>query len=707
MENVKPLSMKYFRTTALILITFALFVPDMASGKAPVFKPPQPSMTAESVDISARTLEYDKAQNLYKAIGDVDLQEGTRRLTADEVMYNLDTADVFAAGNVMFQDGEDVIRCEKLQVNLATKTGTIEKGTIYIKQGNFTIIGEQIDKVGDQQYKIKQGQLTTCDMPKPDWKFSARDIDITIEGYAKTKDTRFHILDQTVLYFPYGIFPVLAQRQSGFLMPEFRFSSKDGIKIKDAYYWVIDKDKDATIGLEYIERRGFKPDVDFRYALKEDIKGKWDFSIIDDKEYNHWRYQIKGKHEQTFFKDLSLKTNIDYVSDYQYLVDFGQSVQEKSEPLLKSTVYVEKPFNNSLLTVEGAYSRNLITNQNDTTFQYYPHMTFFTNYFPVFGKKMYADISTDFVNVYRERGDTYSRLSIEPRLRFPVSWKGLNFLLSGSLSEKIYYVNQAVTDDAETNNIETVKIEGTANVQFMRNYNVDFLNIGVVQSLVRPQVNYTFISNNSYKDIPLIDPYDRLGKVNTITYSLGHYLNTFTPQTGGKELSLLELSQTYGLSGRLPLSDVYKGSGDRFSDITARLSLFLQKNVSYYSESAFNVHGQGLTTTRNVLRFIVPELYYTSITQSYTKDLANQVYLDLGGKYSYVTGRYRIIYSFKDRDWIDTEYQLVYQPKCWAVILTLKQSKRPNDTSFSIGFDLTGLTGRMSDIDRAFGSLGK
>jgi LPS-assembly protein len=682
-------------------------MPCLAYGKGPLLNPPTPSVTTDPVDITARTLEYDKVNNLYKAIGEADLREGARRLTADEVIYTIETADVTATGNVIFQDGEDIIRCERLQINLTTKTGTIEKGTIYIKQGNFTVIGEQIDKLGEQQYKIKQGQLTTCDMPQPDWKFTARDIDITVEGYAKTKETRFQILDKTVFYLPYGAFPVLVQRQSGFLMPEFSLSSSDGIKIKDAYFWAIDKDKDATVGLEYIEKRGFKPEVEFRYALKEDLKGNWDFAIIDDKEYNHWRYEIKGKHEQTFFKDLRLKTNIDYVSDFKYLEDFGESITEQSENLLKSTAYVEKPFNNSLLTVEGAYFKNLVVKENDTTFKYYPHATFFTNYFPVFRRFLYADISTDLINFYREKGPTYSRLSIEPKVQLPLSWNGLNFLLSGSLNEKIYYVNESVTNDTDTRNVGTLKVEGAANVQFMRNYKVDSLNIGMVQSIIRPQVSYTFISDSSYKDIPLIDPYDRIGNVNTLTYSLNHYLNTFTPQTGGKELSLFEIFQTYGLDGNLPVSDAYKGSGDRFSDIAGRLTLFLRKNISYSNTTTLNVHGEGMSSTTNTLRFIAPELYYVNIAQTYTKDLANQVYLDLGGKYGYVTGRYRIIYSFKNRDWIDTQYQLVYQPKCWAVILTLKQTKRPNDTSLNIGFDLTGLTGRMTDIDRAFGIFDK
>ena len=140
--------MIFFRTIVLILLVSWLLMPDFASGETPTFKLPKPSTTTDSVDITAKTLEYDKAQNLYKAIGDVDLREGTKRLTADEVIYSIETADVTATGNVIFQDGEDVIRCERLQVNLTTKTGTIENGTIYIKQGNFTIIGEQIDKVG-------------------------------------------------------------------------------------------------------------------------------------------------------------------------------------------------------------------------------------------------------------------------------------------------------------------------------------------------------------------------------------------------------------------------------------------------------------------------------------------------------------------------------------------------------------------------------
>ncbi|HOH26671.1 MAG TPA: LPS assembly protein LptD [Syntrophorhabdus sp.] len=695
--------MIFSKKALIFLIIVWLFMPVFASGKNSAISLPKFTITTEPVEISANSLEYDKINNVYKAKGAVDLQEGTRRLMADEVVYNMDSGDIAASGNIVFQDGEDIIKCERLSLNLETKTGTIEKGTIYIKQNNFTVTGEQIEKVGDQQYKIKKGQFTTCDMPQPDWKFSARDVDITVEGYAKTKGTRFHILDQPVLYLPYGLFPVLTKRQSGFLMPDLTVSSRDGIKIKNSYFWAIDRDKDATIGLEYIEKRGFKPELEYRYDLKEGLKGAWNFAIIDDTKYDHWRYEIKGKHEQTLFKDLRLKTNIDYVSDYAYLMDYRQGLDERSENHLKSTAYLEKPFSHSLLTVEGAYFRDLSRKDNDNTFKFYPHATFFTDYLPLIRRVLYADISAEASNFYREEGNTYSRISIEPRLRLPFSWNGVNFLLSGTLFEKFYYIDESKPKDTSTKNLGTARFDGSTNVQFMRNYNVDLWNIGTVQSVIRPQVQYTFISNNSYREIPLIDPFDRIGKTNTITYSLSHYLNTFTPQVGGKEISLLEVFQTYGMSGNLPLSDAYRGYGNRFSDITGRLTLFMKKNISFTNEAALNVHGEGITATRNVLRYIYPEVYYMNISHNYTQSLANQMDLDIGGKYKFLTGRYRIIYSFKNKEWIDTQYQLIYQPQCWAVILTLKQTKRPNDTSINIGFDLTGLTGKIDDINKTFG----
>lgn len=678
--------MKFFKIAiAVFLITTPLFL----FGKELDFK----SSLTNPVDISAYFLEQDREQNVYIAKGSVELKEGTRTLNADYVTYNTETQDILAEGNVILREGEDIVECEKLKLNLATKMGTIDKGKIFIKQGNFNISGTEINKVGEARYTIRNGAMTTCEGERPAWKFLAKDVELTVEGYAKTKGAKFQILNQTVFYVPWGIFPVKAERQSGFLMPGLTLSSRDGMLIKNSYFLEISKDKDATFYLDYIENRGFKPGAEFRYALKEDLQGEWYSSIMKDKDYDNTRYQIKGRHEQVIGKNMVFKMNINHVSDIDYLEDFGNNVQERSENMLKSTAYIEQPLKKSILTYEMSYIKNLTQKNNDGIFKYLPFISFFTEYMPLMNNKLYTNIRTDYTNFYREKGDQYSRLNFEPSLRLPFSTNGINFLINGTLYETAYLINSAQKNSKDTKLHQTAKIEADINSQFLRNYSTQLFNLGTMQSLIKPQLRYTFIPNTSFTDIPNIDPSDRQYQTNTMTYSLNHYLNAFTPQ-GSKEISLFEIEQTYGISGRLEPSTLYEGYGGRFSDIKARLTLYPKDYLAYSNESIFNTSGQGLSIMRNALNYKIPDVYYMIVTHNYTNKSINELYYDLGGKYNYFEGKYQMRYSFYDGAWIDTLYQLTYHPKCWAVTLTLTQTKRPRDTAVRVSFDLTGITTR-------------
>lgn len=679
-------------------------------------KPPDIRSAASGpVDITASSVEYNKAANTYTAKGMVEVKEGNRILTADYVFYDDNTKDVLAEGNVVFREEEDTVECQKLSLNLVTKRGTIEKGKILISKGNFHITGHEMEKVGENRYKIKDGGITTCEGDRPDWRFTARDVDITTEGYAKAKSTRFQILNQTVFYFPYGIFPVKTERQSGLLLPQIAASSRDGPIIQESYFWVISKDKDATFYLDYIGNRGIKPGMEFRYAFSENTKGTWYGSIIDDNDYGHTRYQIKGKHEQTFFNDMNFKVNANYVSDIDYLQDFSGNVQdlpttyqERSENLLKSTAFVEKPFKKSLFTAEASYFKNMLNRDNDTIFQSYPIMSFFTEYIPLFKGRLFTDMVIDLGNFYREKGDKVSRFDFQPALRLPYSVRGVNMLFSGALIESAYLVNGSDTQGSDNETRQTFKIEGEANMQFVRNYDTTLFDIGEMQSLMKPRIRYSFMPNSSFRDLPFVDPSDRLYHGNTVTYALNHYLNALSGGDGTRELSLLEVEQTYSLSGDLnpsyeyPYSlpgDLnpaynYRGPGGKFSDIYARLTLYPKKDVIYKNETIINTHGNGLTGMKNELRYIRPNYYHANVTHSYTQDLNHETYLDIGGQYWYLEGKYQIRYSFRDSDWVDVLYQLTYRPACWGVSLSMGQSKRPRDTRLHLAFELAGISGK-------------
>lgn len=669
---------------AMPLVVFAARAPVKLSATGPV-------------DIAADSVEFNRKESTFIAKGKVELKEGTKALSADYVEYNEESGDVRAEGNVLFQDGEDVIRAERMTFNLITKEGTIEKGNIFLKKQNFYILGDEIQKTGESTYVITRGAFTTCGWDRPAWKFTAHNVDVTMEGYATTKNAFFQILNQPVFYLPWGMFPVKRERQSGLLLPEIVFSSSDGVKLAESFFWAISREQDATISLQWIERRGFKPELEYRYAFTEDLKGTWQGAIIDDMKYNHTRYRIEGEHQQQAWKGLSLKSKIDYVSDYKYLEDFGTSALERSENSVRSILFAEQSLKKSLLTAETTYFKNLLQKDNDATLQYLPFISFFTEYMSLFKETLYGDITSNFVNFERKEGDTYARMNLEPTLRLPYQLKGFNFLASGSYIGKLYAINQEGSGQDETKSFNTFKIAGDGNVPLARMYHTDLFSMGTMQSVIKPRLQYTYIPSTNVRDLPAIDASDLVVETNTITYSFNHYLNALSKQ-GAREVSLLEVEQTYSLSGNLPASNLYSGSGHRFSDVHARFTLVPTTTFSFANESYIDVHGDGFKTTRNTISYVQPSLFNTSLSHTYTKDLTNEVYWQLAAKYRDFEGKMHIRYSVKDSDWIDTLYSITYQPKCWSFTVTLTQSRRPNDTSIKFNFGLPGFTSKSGGI---------
>ncbi len=670
------------------------------------------------VNITADMIEYDSAANTYTARGNVHIKETTRTVDADYVFLDDNTKDVTAVGNVVYEDMGDRIEAERMQLNLETKKGNLEKARVFIKTGNVYINGEEIEKTGESQYKIKQGRFTTCGWDRPDWTFTSDEVDITVQGYAKTRSTRFHILGIPVFYVPWGIFPVKTERASGFLIPEMGLSSADGASFKLSYFWAISKDTDATFSADYMSKRGVMLGAQYRYAIREDFKGELEGNIINDNDYGDVRYQFKAKHDQVFFKDVRFKANIWEVSDNDYLEDFGESVTERSESQLKSTVYLEKPLHKSLLTGGVSKFRNLLMEDDSTIFQYYPEITYFTEYIPIPHTNMYLDLNSSLTNFYRDKGATFTRVTVDPSLRLPLPYKGLNTLLSATLYESGYLVNRGETHNGNSNYRQTLRLDGDTNMQFMKNYFTGWSSLQSMQSVIKPAVRYTYIPSTGYNDVPQIDAYDRMDQTNVLTYSLNHYLYE-ADETGGKrEMSLFEVSQTYGISGNLESSDLYKGSGSRFSDIDVRFTFTPVSVLSFSHESVWNVSGEGAKALRHGLSYNLPNVYSLSVSHSYSNGYginpytgeyveqytdpvtgavipfgtSNQIFLATMGTYSVFSGGYEIRYEFTTKEWIDTAYWIRYKPGCWSTTLSLSQTQRPRDTSFKISFDLTGIT---------------
>ncbi len=646
----------------------------------------------EELEIQAFRVDYETRKGIVTLEGDAELVIGKRLFKASKIIYNEKTKELFAEGNVFFKDGEDSITCEKLYFHMEKRTGSIENGHIYIKKGNYHIDGDLIEKTGESTYCIRKGSLTTCRPDRPDWRFRAKNAHIVVGGYAKLTKATFEVAGKPLFYLPWGLFPVKTERETGLLMPDIKVSGRDGFVFSPSLFWAIDKDKDATFYLQYIEKRGIKPGIEFRYAMREDKRGEWFSSILDDRKFMNTRYEIKGEHLQVLPMKFELKAKVRHTSDVDYLMDFAEKSEEKSESLLKSDLYVERPFRRSHMTGEVSYFRDLRTKDNDYTFKYLPFLSFFSEKIPILGGMFLFNVNSEFINFYREKGSRYARFSFEPSISKIHSFSGLNLTLSGNYYGKIYLIEREMEKERNSAKVDTFKIESSLNANFLRSYNPARIIEGELESLIRPNIRWVYIPRRSFKDIPYIDPSDRFYETNILTYSFSHYLNL--RGESAREISEFGIEQSYGLQRKLKPSILYEGYGKRFSDLKGRLRFYGIENLGFTNESVVNIYGEGLRKTINELSYKFKEDGGFHISHTYTKETAHELSLEMKGKFHDFFGRFGLRYSFLNREWIDTSYEITYSPLCWSLTLRLSQTKRPKDTSLRLNFDLKGITER-------------
>src|SRR4030042_3690310 len=137
------------------------------------------------IQMEADTLTYDQKGGLISLEGAVKITHKNTTVLADKVLFYEQSKDVVAEGNVILTEGEDVLRCVRLEFNIETKKGTEFQGRLFLKKKNFHITGSKAEKLGEDKYRIYDATLTSCDATVPYWKFTAKQLDVDTEAYAQ------------------------------------------------------------------------------------------------------------------------------------------------------------------------------------------------------------------------------------------------------------------------------------------------------------------------------------------------------------------------------------------------------------------------------------------------------------------------------------------------------------------------------------------
>jgi len=562
----------------------------------------------QAISISADHMVQEGDTDIVQASGNVVIRFEDRVLHADHVKMNNKTGIGEAKGHVLLthEDGT-LIKAERSLFNMKSKRGKAFgvigkfKGVDEKKRPlNYYFKGKEIKRLSPVHYKLKDSYLTTCSGKIPDWSFEAKNLDVIKEDRALFSRGVFRVKDVPILYLPIGYIPINNDRKSGFLIPEFGSSNTDGFSFKPIYYWVINDHSDATIGIEYLQKRGVRPDIEYRYIPSKNTKGNFKAVILDDRSTGGLFYKVDWKHSQVFKYNTRFKGQLDLESEDNFSKTFEDNTTLRTRRNTDSFASLEKSWSNSTLDVLVRF-RDSTEDARDDTFGQLPQITYQHQRQPI-GKSSFLfnqetsytsfllDLNPDPVvddQFQVHRFDFHPQISrpipIAPWLAFTptVGWRETiysNGLKSSTSNKRTEYFSRELSD-----------INGTLEGPKINKIYFGGKNNTKIKHVIEPRVSYDFIPDIDEGDrdkIRIIDGIDSIRPTSIINYSLTQRL---LKKVGGqnanaqtREILRFEVSQSFDFNkDTQPISSLNNGrpfSDVRF-DLDSRLFDALMVNV--------------------------------------------------------------------------------------------------------------------------------
>ena len=664
--------------------------------KAPPI-PPSPAVDpAEQITLVADYLAYSSEDDSYEARGDVVLRRGEVELKAEEVFWQATTQDVSAQGPVQLSDAGTEFSGDRMQYNMATEQGQVHDGRVFVHDGNFHLVGEQIEKHGLINYFVKNGSFTTCDGDVPDWKFSASEVDVTLGGYARAKDVWFHIKDVPVLYTPYFEFPVQTDRESGLLTPRFGYSNNRGTRASMAWYQVIDRHLDATFYLDYLSDIGLSKGLEYRYALAKKNEGKAIYYHVSglkgtpDLNYQKWdhRGELPG--------DWRLTIDAEYTNKKLFFEEFGEVAEDYNRDKTVSTLILQRNWQKLNLVGYARYIKDL-ENNNDATLQRLPELGLNLTRHRIGETPFYAGLESYVTRFQRDKGEDGERLYLKPSLSAvfkPGSW--LEVVPQVTLHERLYN-----TDSGDDEKFVPELSLGLA-TRLVKNFDVNRWGIERIQHSFEPKAVYTYVPDKDQDDLPQFDLHDRIERQNDIAYALVNRLTASSMAADGSmsyhELFNLRVSQSYDIDEarnnrtgeNRPLSDVRVELG---LQPTRYLSLDAESRIPVYGDAGFRTLRVGTSVNDGKGNAVAIDYSYKDVDlESVATDYLEYQLATSVMKPVYASFEER--YDFRKNRGLEKVLGLEYRSKCWSILMTYRNRYREDgrdDNELMMTFVLAGL----------------
>ncbi len=609
-----------------------------------------------AVRIEANELERRERDKVAIARGDVRILMENRILHADEVEVDEVQEIIRARGRVQLIDGASRLDGDRLEYRYRTNTGVMYQAKGAIPPATV-FQGVEVHKEGDRRYRLVDGTFTTCRICQPepggvDWEIHAKEAFLEEDEYLEAKSATFWIRGLPALYTPYILYPV-GPRRTGFLIPSVGAGGESGFTFKQPFFWAIDESQDLTLTAGYRSERGPEARAGYRYVWGPAASGFVDGQIMKDRDSerrDEVRATITARHDQQFNPELSLKSDINYVSDRVFRRAFPDSPSEtRTASFTDSRVFLTQMWQQYGLQLLLEDSRTLNPDTNDSRVSRVPEVNFFASPQRLFGLPLLMEGQLSGTYLQRKETPDSGRVDLFPKLLLP--WRMMNWAtMTPSIGFRETAYSKRPGSGGGGTSRELFEARNELTTRFFRNFDVAGARVDRLVHLLEPRLSYWYITAGNQRRNPQFDHVDYISPQNRMTYSLTNRLLTKLKEADGAtrthEILSLSLSQSVNLNPQTrTFSDLFLnaltperidqavrestavslGNGftrvkeRRFSNLVADLRASPLQHLAFYGVTAINTERDRVDGIEAGVRVTYPDYGRVELAHSFIR----------------------------------------------------------------------------------------
>ncbi|MFC1821204.1 LPS-assembly protein LptD [Thermodesulfobacteriota bacterium] len=679
--------------------------------------------------ITANKMSAQKGEGLFVAQGDVVIARNGQTLSSKMAVYNEKTGIVEVTGDVRLQTNGDFLTGDRGIFDLKNHNGQITKGHLFLRENNFHIYGDVMEKTGPNTYSVKSCRLTTCDGEKPAWSISASDIEVTVEGYGKVKHATFRIRDFPVFYLPYAVFPAKTKRQTGLLLPKVGYSNINGFLLEVPFFWAISEQIDATFYQRYMDKRGYMQGLEFRYLQEDSSHGIFLGDVLSDRKEeknlndpddaelspfprtNKTRYWIRGRADQELPLRINARLDTDFVSDQDFIREFvgggfgfgarpairesfRRPVDEIQSPTRRSALRLARDGEQYSLQALASYNQRPENPPNDMTPQPLG-LRFSVLPKPIRSLPLFFTFDTDYNYIWRDVGQKGHSLSFNPIISYPM-WFGhyLEFETAVGYNWGTQWLDNN-PDNISKQSRDVYHLQARLSSLLERVFAFEWRDVKKLKHRFTPVLTYDYRGHKD-EDLaqPWFEPLDATGDINRISLSLENFLDA-RKEAGQGDVTYAQLG-IFNLIQGYDIEDSRRRDGEEkpWEPLIALMSVMLLPNLDFDGEARWDYYEDAIAFTDLSLALSVNrsggrnDTYTVDYQYSKSENSSLNYYLNVNITHGFSVGT-SLKRDLELKHNVEQGYWLDYRSQCWGV--RVQTGKLDEISSIMITFNLVGL----------------